>query len=290
MNPSRRQAFTLIELLVVIAIIAILIGLLVPAVQQVRDAANRASCENNLHQIAIAAHNYHGDRRFFPPAYKSGPGLVPGWGWGAILLPYLEQKPLYTTLAVDTTLFGGGTTPAVPTANAGSQTILSVFRCPGDSGPDLNNLRSNYPTSNYRAVAGPTTYPFWSANLDMGGVMMQNSKISALMITDGTSNTLLVGECKLHEATGKKAAIWIGMTGYYPTLGSIQISDVMWWVDDATATINGSASQAFSSNHPGGAFFAFCDGSVRFFIDATNPTVVKWLAGRNDGHIVPLGP
>jgi prepilin-type processing-associated H-X9-DG protein len=68
--------------------------------------------------------------------------------------------------------------------------------------------------------------------------------------------------------------------------GSIWISDVMWWVDQSTAQVNGTAPQAFSSRHPGGAFFAFCDGSVRFFRNATNPDIVRWLAGRNDGVLV----
>ncbi len=114
--------------------------------------------------------------------------------------------------------------------------------------------------------------------------MWQNSTVTFEMITDGSSNTLAIGECKYDEPSGKKAAIWPGMHGL--DNGSIYISDVMWWVDDQTATVNGSAPQAFSSNHPNGALFGFCDGSVRFFRNGTNPSIVKWLAGRNDGVVV----
>jgi prepilin-type N-terminal cleavage/methylation domain-containing protein/prepilin-type processing-associated H-X9-DG protein len=278
-----RRAFTLIELLVVIAIIAVLIGLLLPAVQKVRESAARVQCSNNLHQIGLGLHSYAEVTGAFPPAYAAD-GLNPGWGWGSILLPFVEQNNLYNALGVASTRFGGGANPAQPTPN--SQTRLTVFRCPSDLGPDLNALRLNHGMSNYRAVAGPTTFPFFSPNQDMGGVMFQNSRIRFAQIKDGTSNTLAVGECLYDEKSGKRAALWVGMTGLRD--GSIWISDVMWWVDEATATVDGPAPQAFSSRHQGGAFFVFCDGSVRFFRDGGDPNVVKWLAGRDDGHIVDL--
>ncbi len=281
-----RSAFTLIELLVVIAIIAILIALLVPAVQRVREAAAKVQCENNLKQLGLGLHSYAGANGYFPPAYKA-PGFNPGWGWGMIIAPYIEQDTLYKKLDVENKLFGGGANPARPAAPlpADTQLPLAIFKCPSDTAPDLNPDRLNFAMSNYRAVAGPITFPFFFVNQDMGGVMFQNSKIRIVQITDGTSNTTAIGECIFDQKTGKRAAIWAGMSGLRS--GSIWISDCMWWVDQATATINGPAPQAFSSRHLGqGAFFAFCDGSVRFFRQGGNPDNIRWLAGRADGVVV----
>jgi len=284
-----QRGFTLIELLVVIAIIAILIGLLLPAVQKIREAANRMKCSNNLHQMALALHNYNDTIGNLPPAYKTAPNtsFQPGWGWSTLILPHVEQDNKYRQLNPDIAVFGLGANPCAPSAaQPGTQDKLTVFRCPSDPAPDQNTLRVNYGTSNYRAVAGPITYPFFTENLDMGGVMWENSTVKITDITDGTSNTLVVGECIFDPPTGKKACIWAGMHGL--EAGAIWISDVMWWVDEATAQVNGTATQAFSSRHGRGANFAFGDGSVRFFRNGTDPNIIKWLAGRSDGVVVPM--
>jgi prepilin-type processing-associated H-X9-DG protein len=261
---------------------------LLPAVQKVREAANRIKCQNNLHQMALGLHNYHDVNGALPPAYKTAPGTYyqPGWGWSTWILPFVEQDNKYKQLNPDNVLFGLGSDPAMPTAaQPGTQDKLTIFRCPADSAPDLNPERLNFAMSNYRAVAGPITYPWFFENLDMGGVMFENSAVRLTDITDGTSNTLCVGECIFDAKTGKRACIWPGMSGLRN--GSIWISDVMWWVDEATAQVNGTAPQAFSSRHPNGAQFAFCDGSVRLFRTGTDPNIVRWLAGRDDGVIVP---
>src|SRR5215207_7746166 len=118
-----RSGFTLIELLVVIAIIAILIGLLLPAVQKVREAAARLKCANNLKQIGLGLHTHESTMGYFPPAYN-GVGTNPGWGWTSLLLPYVEQEPLYQALNVKGSIFGGGANPATPTQVPLGQTRL----------------------------------------------------------------------------------------------------------------------------------------------------------------------
>src|SRR5262245_41503795 len=131
MRTSIRAAFTLIELLVVIAMISILIALLVPAVQKVRESASRVHCRNNMKQLGLALHNYHDTSHGFPPGYTSdaevidGPGTGPGWGWSAYLLPFVEQALLYERIDFSKDI-------ANP-ANAMPRTVqISTYRCMSD--------------------------------------------------------------------------------------------------------------------------------------------------------------
>lgn len=300
-----RRAFTLIELLVVIAIIGVLVGLLLPAVQKVREAAGRTTCLNNLKQMIIGLHNYHEAFGSYPAGFRTPRGLpYPGyfnasWAWSSDVLPYVEQDNLAKQMHVaDYPRFGGkgpndlvGPQSCMPSHVPGglTQTKLKLFRCPSDTGPDLNPIRNNHAMSNYRGVAGPYTYPFITENMDFGGVFYQNSFIRMTDITDGTGNTLCIGECKWDAVKGQSACIWAGMEGWVApgaSSRSVRISDVMWYVDQAAAQVNGTAPQAFSSRHPGGANFGFADGSVRFFRNSTNPNTIRFLAGRMDGVIV----
>src|SRR5580704_5070764 len=201
----RRNAFTLIELLVVVAIIAILIGLLLPAVQKLREAAARTKCTNNLKQIGLGLHNYHDANRSLPPGYiATNPNAAtnetqPGWGWSAYLLPYIEQGSLYSALNLALPVENNsGSSNAANAAN-----IVKMYLCPSDSVPDAPIAVVNYlaPTTTI-LMAGPSSYAACVGNdacdvFDMhplNGVFYCNSQTQLSDIIDGTSTTIMVGE------------------------------------------------------------------------------------------------
>jgi prepilin-type N-terminal cleavage/methylation domain-containing protein/prepilin-type processing-associated H-X9-DG protein len=216
----RRQAFTLIELLVVIAIIAILIALLVPAVQKVRESASLTQCVNNLKQIGLALHNYHDTYNVFPPGYVDGNtdpnstpdnDVGPGWGWASYLLPYLEQGNVFNQINFNVPV-GSGVNTAV------SQISLSVFQCPSDPyqqdvglyDSNFTNIIATVAHGNYvgcngweECFNGASGNPGGGVgtdgepgNLGVGGVgvFYRNSKTRIADVTDGMSNTIFAGE------------------------------------------------------------------------------------------------
>ncbi|MFV1965004.1 MAG: DUF1559 domain-containing protein [Pirellulaceae bacterium] len=285
---SWRAGFTLVELLVVIAVIGILIALLMPAVQAAREAARRMQCGNNLRQVGIALHNYHGTHKVFPPGYVAPRShwWGPSWSWSSFVLPYLEQKATYNRLGVKSRKFGNGDPFAMPTSL--TQTTLRIFVCPSDGGSNLNHRKGNHAKSNYRGIMGNFTILTVTYKELTGkcGVFFLNSRIAIPQIEDGSSSTLAVGECRLERsATGRKAALWAGMRG--AEKGIVHVSDAMWFINsDPEYRLDGTASQAYSSRHPGVVGFVFADGSVHFLSKTIDGQTLERLAARNDGEIV----
>ncbi len=256
--PVKRLGFTLIELLVVIAIIAILIGLLLPAVQKVRDAAARMKCQNNLKQLGLAMHMYHDSYGYFPASFsKNPPQLQNNWGWLTNLLPYVEQAPLFANLNTATGPFGANTWT--------TGTIPPVFVCPADpaSTTVANPYFSGYARTNYLV----------SEQVSDGG-----SKYNLNVITDGLSNTIMVGE---RDGTTQVGGIWAGRDS---TSVAGVVARPNWPLN--TPYPYGTAvptkandptciSYTWTSKHTGnGVNFVFCDGSVHFLSASlgTDPT------------------
>jgi len=208
-RPHRRPGFTLIELLVVIAIIAILIGLLLPAVQKVREAATRTRCANNLHQIGLALHKYNDENGMLPPGVSdSGGRVTPYWSWLALILPNIEQDNLYKqaiTFATPPSFstfnlwpWGGfWLSPQTP-ANPALGVVVPSYFCPGDArvyttipGSQWGG-NGNVAFTSYVGVSSGSSADFPTS--DNSGILFYTSKVRILDIKDGTSNTLMVGE------------------------------------------------------------------------------------------------
>jgi prepilin-type N-terminal cleavage/methylation domain-containing protein/prepilin-type processing-associated H-X9-DG protein len=189
--PKNRFAFTLIELLVVIAIIAILIGLLLPAVQKIREAANRMKCSNNMKQIGLALHNYEGTYGYFPVAGQYSTTVASkSWSLQATILPYIEQDNLQRLINFSQPY---DTQPNV------TQTRVSTFLCPSETKdrPRVDGALTHYPL-NYAANMG--TWMVFDPTLNRGGdgAFMVNSSTRIADITDGTSNTVGLAEVKAY--------------------------------------------------------------------------------------------
>jgi prepilin-type N-terminal cleavage/methylation domain-containing protein/prepilin-type processing-associated H-X9-DG protein len=336
-----KRAFTLIELLVVIAIIAILIGLLLPAVQKVRDAAARTQCINNLKQIGVALHNYHDVYLQFPAGYIDGNknpqstpdnDIGPGWGWAAQLLPFVEQGGVYNQINLNVGVgLGVNAAPC--------QIALKVYQCPAD--PYQQNF-TVWPTNvvvahgNYIGCSGwvecfgnaggdyvPSSDGGAAedgdgANTPTGlagdGLFYRNSRNTFASVTDGLSNTVIVGErCAQHSpttwtgaVTGGQCPAWMATTPWTPpyTPSSSAPSG-----PNGTAYDNADYGEAlvlghgnlthlpnsdnpffdpdtFWSMHTGGANFLFGDGSVHFLTSGINPATYQAMMTIGAGDIV----
>jgi prepilin-type N-terminal cleavage/methylation domain-containing protein/prepilin-type processing-associated H-X9-DG protein len=289
---TRRAGFTLIELLVVIAIIAILVGLILPAIQKVREAAARVQCQNNLKQLGLAFHNYHDANEAFPPAMnylgKTDVGYFLNASWLAYLLPYIEQDPLYRFVISNPTYdpnywglpsIAGGNPLATP---------VPTFICPTDPSSthlvfqwaDTNLGSDGWGTPTNAYSRGSTSYVgFWCNSLYNGGNEpnhmgilsyisdgngnMGGSLVRMTDVTDGTSNTFLAAELPPDPSGGRVwgnyAGAWEPPFTWEEVTRGVGSHETGFTPADPT-----SWSGNFGSYHPGGANFVFADGSVHF--------------------------
>jgi prepilin-type N-terminal cleavage/methylation domain-containing protein len=305
-----RMGFTLVELLVVIAIIGILVGLLLPAVQAAREAARRMSCSNNLKQIGLALHNYESGLKKLPFGWNNHGTL-----WSAMVLPYMEQSSLYSTLLF--TESGPGNWDSGSANTKACETVLSAFRCPSMPLPEhtnYNGIVNRVPTS-YRGNAGSevtsddtSTIPVTGTKslemLDLNGIFHACSKTRFGDVTDGLSNTIFMGESHTDpefSKDGQGMDFWIigspqadpcacnggtGGTEFTEAVGGTypQINAAI-----RTPAISGQLMEiAFGSYHIGGAMMGMGDGSVTFMSDSIDLTVYQALGTRNKGEVVTI--
>lgn len=321
MRPSQR-GFTLIELLVVIAIIAILVSLLLPAVQQAREAARRSTCKNNLKQLGIALHNYHETHSIFPQgAYGMTGGTWPlhdGTNWRTMILPFIEQGPVYDQLNFNSTAanFNGNN-------YTGNEVLIrykvDVFLCPsstldpfdnsGTSNNAAGGLNHHYVGIQGAARPIPGTDPNkgtrdcgqgWSCN---NGMLFQNDNTKLRDATDGTSNTIMIaeqsGETNGQNLTANYYGGWFGARTEYAVKSStcsdhwaagttcVRFSPNSDIIQTGATDTKYRNNTVINSFHRGGIQVLLGDGGVHFLSDNIDFVTLKKLCVRYDGE--PIG-
>jgi prepilin-type N-terminal cleavage/methylation domain-containing protein len=316
-GPRSRRAFTLIELLVVIAIIAVLIGLLLPAVQKVREAAARMSCQNNLKQIGLALHNYHDVNRFLPagticPGGACGDRAAAESTWMTWLLPFIEENNLWFTADLNK---GFGQGYKGEPNNTITSTKLKKYSCPSDQDVDISSwygtavwARGNYVGNNgigpmIETTAATTTRP--------NGVFMLNRTYKVTDITDGTSNTAFISEViKVPGTLPATAPVnsggtdWRGVMhysegplyqhNYTPNSAVPDETRQGMCLSIGQAPCIGTTTSwnpkrilfTARSRHPGGVNLLVGDGSVRFVSDNINLVTWKALSSPQGGEVL----
>ncbi|MFO0965413.1 MAG: DUF1559 domain-containing protein [Gemmataceae bacterium] len=285
---SPRAAFTLIELLVVIAIIAILIGLLLAAVQRVREAASRTACQNNLKQIGLAFHTHLSTHKTFPSGgwdWNTPPTIVNGTpaigaqqqaGWAYQILPYLEAASTWR---------GGTATTDTARILVAIGTPNPIFFCPSRRSPQVVSFA--HPDYLGGVQADRALCDYGASNLEGTGVVARYQPNTVASITDGLSNTLMVGEKRANLAR-------LGQPNSDDILGysagwddeTMRQTDFL-PLPDYRDPVNNDSVARFGSSHPNTFNMVFADGAVRTISYAIQKTTFSLLGNRSDGQPIP---
>lgn len=282
MNSLNRKTlgFTLVELLVVIAIIGILIAMLLPAVQQVREAARRTTCSNNMRQSGLALMNYESSHRRLPAGWQtSNPSIPigdPGWGWSATILPFMEGQNIHDQIDFATPISDPLHTNII-------QTSIPVFQCPSDPAPEIVDLGA---PDQAEFLVGRSNYSgvFGSNEIEDGpergnGAFFANSKLTFSDLTDGLSNTMIVGE----RRNDFGAVSWVGVV---PEISDSALRIV--GIADHNPNHPDGHFEDFRSYHPAGVNVVLGDGSVHFVANSIEEEVFQALATRDGREVASI--
>ena len=330
---TRRAGFTLVELLVVIAIIGILIGMLLPAVQQVREAARRTQCANNIRQLALASLNYESAHMKFPPGMNCPRRTLDNGGdksgvffetntftngsifprpphdnkfgsWMVWIMPFMEANNVIAMMDLNFREFEIDNVRGI---NSPGAQIIPTLLCPSDFSSELiifprDGVDRYFAPNSYFGVSGERSW--WiGSGVSGDGVLFPNSAVTFAQITDGSSNTLLIGEKYNFDEqwpgfTERRGWAWASALALQDSIAGVLQPINYKLPADVPRRGNGDPSFAFQdfmfnmygSGHPGGANFAACDGSVHFLTNtgAADIETLQFLAIRNDGNVVGI--
>ena len=323
-RKRQNNGFTLVELLVVIAIIGILIGMLLPAVQAIREAARRVECANKMRQMSLGMVNYESAHQNFPPGVRANGLRDRGLNWGCFILPFLEQSTIHDILSEQSNNFNN---PIWADAENGDTAIniLPIFLCPSDDTDERALRRFSSPTnvvggdnstiharSNYVGILGPRlrvglqdvedledisftqSGPVDDAEerftLEFPGILFLNSEVTFGQISDGASNTFIIGErdsAEIPDSNPRAAGVWCaalnGQT-LHQCLGPT--SDEPLFALNSLFPERETRQIALASQHPGGANFGRADGSVEFVSETISGTLYRAMGTKSDGEVL----